>query len=99
MLVNGTCYLLLPTRAITTLILKNFRVNCAELAYDLGYLMLDADGSKAVHDGRDEADSDADPGNDVGPADVEGCLFAKDLRPRHVEFKALVVDLKLLEAV
>ena len=62
------------------------------------HLMFDADSCQAVHDGGDEAHGDANPGNDVGPADVEGCDLTKNLRPRHVVFKALVIDLKLMQA-
>ena len=43
--------------------------------------MLDADGREAEHDAGDQRDGDADPGDDVRPADVKAGVLAQQSWP------------------
>lgn len=56
--------------------------------------MLDADGSQAEHNARDETNSNPDPCNDIWPADVKGGVVTKKLRPGKIEFETFVVHLQ-----
>jgi hypothetical protein len=56
--------------------------------------MFDTDGCKAEHDAGDKRDGDADPGNDVGPADVKGGILAQYSWPGQVEFQSDVENLE-----
>jgi hypothetical protein len=59
--------------------------------------MLDADGCQAEHDARYETHGDADPSDNIRPANVKGSVVTEKLRPSQVKFKTFVVNLKYFQ--